>query len=382
MIHKKSKVIILIIVIAIRSFCEIIETAHRESIIYQTKRFEETLERSNAFLEDSTLDIFFTSVINQLTDTVGPDNKSIRIRVLKSSTFNAFAAPHGTIYLCTGLLARIENRSQVAALLAHEMTHIINDHTYQNLVAIKKKALTSANMQFGLEWLIGSMASSSISNLTLKSAITGYSRDLEREADSAGLFRMKKGSYPTIEFLNLFTILKTYIEQYNISEPYFFATHPAIEERIENYYTLTKADSSATINNQTSELNFDSVLKNVLIFDGAMKIASGDLQTAEENFSRVLKIDSTNAEALCHLGTITRLRSGCEFNEYVVKWYQRSMNFSATPLGSQACCDLGIYYYKTGRNDSAYVYLNSFLNNNQTSPWLPIVTDYLTKCKK
>jgi tetratricopeptide (TPR) repeat protein len=382
MIHKKSKTLIIIIVIAIGGFCEVVETAHRESINYQTKRFEEILERSDAFLEDSALDTFFSSVINNLTDTISPDWKSIRVRVLKSSTFNAFAAPHGTIYLCTGLLARIENGSQVAALLAHEMTHIINDHTYQNLVAIKKKALTSANIQFGLEWLIGSMASSSISNLTLKSAVTGYSRDLEREADSAGLFRMKKGGYPTIEFLNLFTILKTYIEQYNISEPYFFATHPAIEERIGNYYTLTRADTNIALNNQVINLNFDSIIKNVLIFDGSMKIASGDLQTAEENFSRVLKVDSTNTEALYNLGTITRLRSGSEFNEYVVKWYHRSMNFSTMPLGSQACCDLGAYYYKTGRNDSAYVYLDSFLNNNQTSPWLPIVKDYLKKCKK
>jgi hypothetical protein len=381
MIFRNSLCILFIIAVTSESFGEKPESAHRESIVFQTKRFEESLERADAFLEDSTLNTFLASVVKKLSGNDLPDTAVIQVRILKSSTFNAFAAPHGTIYLCTGLLARLRNESQVAALLGHEMTHIINNHTYQNLINAKRKALSSANLQFGLELFIGPVAST-ISNVTLKSAITGYTRDLEREADSAGLERMKRCGYPSVEFLNLFTILKTCIERYNIKEPYFFATHPAIEERIANYYSFTGSSPVNEVLQDEEDRQFDRILKPVLFLDGSMKIAAGDLGTAEDNFSRILKADTSCSGALCNLGSITRLRSADEISQHVIKWYKRSMNTNSNPLGSQACCELGMYYYKFGVTDSAYFYLEAFEKNNQCSPYLPVVRDYLKKCKK
>ncbi|MBN1603817.1 MAG: M48 family metallopeptidase [Chitinispirillaceae bacterium] len=370
-----------IVAIPLISYGDNSETAHKESIVYQTKKFEESLERANAFLEDSTLNLFLASIINKLSDNDSSNASLLRVRILKSSTFNAFAAPHGTIYLCTGLLARLKNETQLAALLGHEMTHIVNNHSYQNLVNAKKKSLSSANLQFGLELFIGS-AASAISNVTLKSAITGYTRDLEREADSAGLARMRNNGYQTTGFLNLFTILKTHVERYDIKEPYFFATHPAIEERISNYYTLTGLSPVTETYVEDEDREFDGILKPVLLVDGTMKIAAGDLSTAEENFSRILKADSSCSDALCNLGTITRLRSGNVLSEHVVKWYHRSMSFNSNPFSSQACCELGMYYYKSGIADSASFYLEAFQKNSPGSPFIPLIKDYLKKCLK
>lgn len=373
--------LLLTVALALKSYSDKSETAHRESIVYQTKKFEESLERADAFLEDSSLNHYLASIVNKLSDNDSSSAPLLQVRVLKSSTLNAFAAPHGTIYLCTGLLARLKNEVQVAALLGHEMTHIINNHSFQNLVNAKRKALSSAHLQFGLELFIGS-AASAISDVTLKSAITGYSRDLEREADSAGLARMKNNGYPAEGFLHLFTILKANVERYDIKQPYFFATHPAIEERISNYYTLTGLSSEPETLMDEEDRTFDGILKPVLLIDGTMKIAAGDLTTAEENFSRVLKADSTCSDALCNLGTITRLRSGNELSEHVVKWYHRSMNVSPNPHASQACYELGVYYYKSGKTDSASVYMEAFQKNNPGSPYIPLIKDYLKKCSK
>ncbi|HEX2958310.1 MAG TPA: M48 family metallopeptidase [Chitinispirillaceae bacterium] len=369
-----------IILTSVTAYAEKAETAHRESVVFQTRLFEQLLERSNAFLEDSVLDTYLNGIIKKLSSASATDTQAIRVRVVKTSQFNAFAAPHGSIYLCSGLLSRIENEAQLAALLAHEMTHIINDHTCRNLINAKRKALSSANLAFGLELLTGSLASS-ISNLTLKAAITGYSRDLEREADSAGLVRMKQSGYPAVAFRNLFMILKTWIERYNIEEPYFFATHPAIQERIDNFYQFSTANTLDDTTDQYSTREFDRYVHSVLLFDGTLKIAAGDLAAAEEDFSRVLSIDSASAEALCNLGTITRLRSD-EFSSHVVKWYSRSMKASAISESSRACAELGMYYYKFGITDSAAIYLHQFKTGNTTSPYLPVIEDYLTKCKK
>jgi Zn-dependent protease with chaperone function len=372
--------IFFVILFSVTAYAEKAETVHRESIVYQTRLFEQLLERSNAFIKDSTLDAYLNGVLKKLSVANHADTHTIRVRVVKTSQFNAFAAPHGTIYLYSSLLARIENEAQLAALLAHEMTHIINDHTSRNLINAKKKALTSANLAFGIELFAGSLASS-ISNLTLKAAITGYTRDLEREADSTGLVRMKQSGYPAVAFRDLFVILKTWIEHYNINEPYFFATHPAIEERINNFYQLSGQDTLEDTSDQYNAREFNRYIHPVLLFDGTLKIAAGDLTAAEEDFSRVLSIDSTCAEALCNLGTITRLRSD-EFSSHVVKWYTRSMNATTNPESSQACCELGMYYYKFGLVDSAAVWLQQYKINNKTSPYLPIIEDYISRCKK
>ena len=53
----------------------------------------------------------------------------VKIVVIKDPYLNAFAFPNGVIYIHTGMLARMDNEAQLAALLAHEMSHCIHRHT-------------------------------------------------------------------------------------------------------------------------------------------------------------------------------------------------------------------------------------------------------------
>jgi beta-barrel assembly-enhancing protease len=50
----------------------------------------------------------------------------LRFRVVRDPTLNAFALPNGRIYLHTGLLSRLENEAQLATILGHEITHVVN----------------------------------------------------------------------------------------------------------------------------------------------------------------------------------------------------------------------------------------------------------------
>jgi predicted Zn-dependent protease len=296
--------------------------------------------------------------------------------VLRSPSINAFAIANGTIFVCTGLLSRIKNEAQLAAHLSHEMVHIINDHSYQNLLNTKKMALSSAKKQIGLEFFFGSLATN-IVNLTLKSAVSGYSRDLEREADSLGLIKMKEASYAPIEFRNLFLILKDHIEKENIEQPYFFSTHPALTERIDNYYQLAGKDTVQSARGIVNSATYTKMIIRVLHTDGIMKIASGDLDIAKVNFSRILKADSSNAQALLQLGNIARLRSAPNINKNVFNWYYRAKDNDST---GEVLRELGFYYFKSGKIDSAACFLKSYLQNYPLSPYQPLVEDYLKKC--
>src|SRR5215470_12284609 len=48
------------------------------------------------------------------------ENVVWQFRVMRKPTINAFAMPNGSIYVHTGLLARMENEAQLASVLSHE----------------------------------------------------------------------------------------------------------------------------------------------------------------------------------------------------------------------------------------------------------------------
>src|SRR4051812_38817843 len=53
---------------------------------------------------------------------------SWQFRVLDSQEVNAFALPGGKVYITRGLLTKLENEAQLAAILGHEVAHVIRDH--------------------------------------------------------------------------------------------------------------------------------------------------------------------------------------------------------------------------------------------------------------
>ncbi len=63
-----------------------------------------------------------------------------RFGILDTNDINAFAAPGGYVFLTAGLLGRLQNEAELAAVLAHEISHVIRKH---HLTAIQKQAPTN-----------------------------------------------------------------------------------------------------------------------------------------------------------------------------------------------------------------------------------------------
>lgn len=193
------------------------------------------------------------------------------------------------------------------------------------------------------------------------------------------MLKENDASYAPIEFRNLFLILKDHIEKENIEQPYFFSTHPAITERIDNYYQLAGKDTVQSARGLVNKATYTKMIKNVLHTDGIMKIASGDMNNAEVNFSRILESDSSNAQAYLQIGIIARLRTAPVINKDVFNWYYRAIDNDNT---GEVLRELGFYYFKIGNIDSASHFLSSYLHNHPLSPYQPIVEDYLKKCAR
>ena len=164
------------------------------------------------------------------------ENVSWKFRALRDPQPNAFALPNGSIYVSTGLLTLMDNESQLAAVLAHELTHVLRRHSYLQNRSNRKKFLTMNIIAAVGAYAPGGVAGAVITIATavapfiVIATMFGYSRDLEREADLKGIDMMIAAEYPPEEIVNVMKLLNKDIEGENIR--LFYNDHPALDERV------------------------------------------------------------------------------------------------------------------------------------------------------
>lgn len=114
------------------------------------------------------------------------DNKDLlnklRFYTIKSTHANAFCTQEGIIFITTGLLAQIENEAQLGFVIAHEITHYLEKHVFEQY---KKRQLLLNNADRN--------ATVSIED-KLKS-LCRYSKNHELEADGKGMDLLLKTRY-------------------------------------------------------------------------------------------------------------------------------------------------------------------------------------------
>lgn len=150
----------------------------------------------------------------------------LHFTVLSGETVNAFALPGGEIIVYKGMLSRINQPAQLAALLAHEASHVHYRHSLNNL---------ADNVMWNLLLMLiigdggmGSVLAQQGNELRSLS----YSRDLETQADTAGLSLLCKNGIHPKAMKELMGILKA--ESQGTQEvPEFAQTHPLPDSRIQ-----------------------------------------------------------------------------------------------------------------------------------------------------
>jgi len=100
---------------------------------------QDTINGSGMLYQDAEIENYLNQIAENLqTNSIWPDI-SFQIKVVKDTNLNAFAFPNGVIYIHTGILARMDNEAQLAALLAHEMVHCT--HLQRSLSSVLQPGL-------------------------------------------------------------------------------------------------------------------------------------------------------------------------------------------------------------------------------------------------
>lgn len=156
-------------------------------------------------------------------------------------TVNALALPGGQIFITLGLYNKLDNEAQLAGVLGHEMGHVIERHTAQQM----------AKSQLGqmLVVAVGTGAGSTgqqgaFDPVTVASAVNQmiqlrYSRGDESEADEWGLKLMEQAGYDPSAMISVMEILKAASGRSGQGAE-IFQTHPNPDLRIEQIKAYLK----------------------------------------------------------------------------------------------------------------------------------------------
>jgi beta-barrel assembly-enhancing protease len=177
--------------------------------------------------------------------------------VVEDPAINAFAIPGGHIYVHTGLIASAENASELAGVMAHEISHVVARHTTEQI-----------SRQYGLSVLAGLVLGQDpgavqqiAAQIVAGGALARFSREAEREADELGIQAMHRAGYDPRGMAAMFRLLLQHQQNQPGRVEQFFATHPTTEERIQD--AEKRAAQLSTAGTITDEPQFQDARRRV-----------------------------------------------------------------------------------------------------------------------
>jgi beta-barrel assembly-enhancing protease len=219
-----------------------------EELLSEIKLLDERFEKQGAVYHDPRLDTYLTRVGTAVSADKKVENVEWKFRALRDPVPNAFALPNGSIYINTGLLALLEDENQLAAVLAHEVTHVTHRHTYLRNRSMRKKvlAINILNTIGTLNPITGPAGLAidliaAISPLMLALSVFGYSREQEKEADIEGLKYATAAGFVPEGMPNSFKAMQKDIEGEQLNT--FYADHPKLQERVTYTSSCIAADA-------------------------------------------------------------------------------------------------------------------------------------------
>ncbi|MCW7497315.1 M48 family peptidase [Leptospira levettii] len=137
------------------------------------------------------------SELGVTADTTGVD--SWEVIVFKDNTPNAFALPGGKIGVFTGMFSVAKNKDQLAAVIGHEIGHVIARHGNER---VSQNQLASGSVKL-LETLGKPTVAGALGMGAKFGVLLPFSRQHESEADLIGLEIMAKAGFDPRESVNL-----------------------------------------------------------------------------------------------------------------------------------------------------------------------------------
>ena len=201
--------------------------------------YNEIRLRDPAYIDDPEVTGYVNRVGRRLVSASQNPSGRFTFFVLRDRQINAFATFGGYVGVNTGLLLAARTESEFAGVLAHEISHVNQQHLARGIMAAKNQSISSLAslalmilaVRSGQAGQIAQGASAAIEAANIQSQL-GYSRDFEREADRVGFQTLSKAGYDPRGMADFFERLQKSTALYENNAPVYLRTHPLTTERI------------------------------------------------------------------------------------------------------------------------------------------------------
>lgn len=196
------------------------------------------IRRDPAYLDDPEVAAYIGGIGQRLAGHIEAGRQAyFEFFAVRDSMLNAFALPGGYIGVHSGLILAARSESELAGVLAHEISHVTQSHLARQFGNQSQSQLTAL-----LGLAVAVLAARSNPDVAVGAAMAGqaagvqqylnYSRDFEREADRFGLDLMERAGFDTRGMASFFERMLQFGRLYENNAPGYLRTHPLTTERI------------------------------------------------------------------------------------------------------------------------------------------------------
>ncbi len=198
----------------------------------------EIRQRDPSYLDDPEIADYLNQCGGKLVAAVPGGPQDFEFFAIRDSTINAFALPGGFVGVHTGLIAASESESEVASVLAHEISHVTQRHIAR-LLGAQQQIQVPAMIAMAAAILLGrtrpdlAQGAAMAAQGAAVQAQLSYSRDFEREADRIGFQRLSAAGYDVRAMASFFEKMQRTTRIVDDgSVPGYLRSHPVTTERI------------------------------------------------------------------------------------------------------------------------------------------------------
>lgn len=249
-------------------------------------------------VQDNKLNSYVQQTGNRLAALSHRPQMPYSFQAVNANYVNAYAFPGGSIAATRGILLKMENEAELAALLGHELGHVNARHTAEIMT---KQQVTTAIVG-GLAAYIGSASkygdlAAQLGMLGTGALLASYSRDNERQADALGMEYLVKGGYGPEGMVGLMDLLNDLSKGRHSAADLLFATHPMSQERyqtaVDTVNSTYRSDKGRPLYRQRYMDHTAGLrrIKNAIetMQKGETELAGKNYEKAEALFGKALK---------------------------------------------------------------------------------------------
>ena len=196
---------------------------------------------------DPKLEASIGKTVDKLVAASNRPDVKYRVTILNSPAINAFALPSGQLYVTRGLIALANDRAELASVLSHEISHVIESHA-----AIREdQARRVALVEGVVNQVLSDPDTGALALAKSKIALASFSRSQEFEADGMGVEISARAGFDPYGAERFLTSMGRHAELRPASNSNadsrpldFLSSHPSTPDRVKNAVTHARQYSA------------------------------------------------------------------------------------------------------------------------------------------